>query len=56
MPALIAASTPPAPGVDISAVYDATMTAWLATLPTSTPATGGWWNNANIPSYKELES
>ncbi|WP_336764145.1 hypothetical protein [Asaia sp. VD9] len=55
-PALIAASPPTAPGADISAVNSATMTAWLATLPTSAPATGGWWNNANIPSYKEPES
>ncbi|NVN02237.1 MULTISPECIES: hypothetical protein [Asaia] len=52
-PALISASPPTAPGADISAVNNATMSAWLATLPTSAPATGGWWNNANIPTYQE---
>ncbi|WP_336985138.1 hypothetical protein [Asaia sp. HN128] len=55
-PALIAASPPPAPGADISAVNNATMTAWLASLPTTAPLNGGWWNNANIPTYEEPKS
>jgi len=55
-PALIAASPPPAPGVDISAVNNATMSAWLSSLPTQQPAGGGWWNNANIPTYKAQAS
>lgn len=50
-PSLVPASPPTAPGVDINSVNDATMSAWLTSLPTSAPAAGGWWNNANIPTY-----
>lgn len=51
-PSLVDASPPSAPGVDISAVNSATMSAWLDSLPASPPSGGGWWNNANIPTYE----
>lgn len=52
-PALIAAVPPPSPGDEIPQVNDATMSAWLNSLPTSPPASGGYWNNAGIATYQE---
>lgn len=26
------------------------MTAWIASLPTDPPVSGGWWNNGGIPT------
>ncbi|GAB6854156.1 hypothetical protein [Asaia astilbis] len=49
-PALIAASPPSAPGVDVSAVNDATMSVWFDSLPNSPDPNRRWWNNAKIPT------
>lgn len=50
---LIGAVPPAEPGTEVPLVNSATMTAWLNSLPTSPPASGGYWNNAGIFTYQE---